>query len=603
MAREIVDNLYEKYGLYYDVIDKLKADKTLDRSIIKVALQIANSRKCEDAERLNIEGWAVVSSADKDMDAYKSALQKAEKAMSLEPKTLSIHTTLGVGQYRVGAYVDALETLRNAEKMRAEDNLEPDSTNLAFTAMTLYRLDRIKEAQESIDKLYGLFETMKWWGENWHYPYLIEAEKLLVGQNSKLYLAWENIGNEKYDQALQLVKQLRSSKELENAAQMERAVKYLGRVYYKIAETGERSETYTQMFSDYQAVIAIDPEHPDALNALAWMLVMSPIEDLRDIKKAVEYATKACDLTDWNKHDQLSTLAVAYSETGNYQEAIKWQKKALELLGEDELDNWQANYQERLKLYESGKSYLTDSRWNYSKGEVVSWWKLDESREGIVVDFSGNGLDGKLVGDAKIISDPQRGNVLSLDGDGDYVDCGNSPAFNITGSITMAAWIKVNKFDKSWQAIVTKGYQNTWSLCREGDSNSINIYGSQATSGYSGYVGFDITVGLVADNVNVNDGRWHHIAGVYDGTKLYLYIDGVLNGSEDLYGRFAINNDPVYIGDVSTEQAYGWNGLIDDVRIYSYALSPEEIAAIYNGKEPTSAEKAFHRQQNDDIPR
>lgn len=50
-ARNIVDELYDKLSLYHDVIDKLKADKTLDEPVRKVALQIANSRKVEDEEK------------------------------------------------------------------------------------------------------------------------------------------------------------------------------------------------------------------------------------------------------------------------------------------------------------------------------------------------------------------------------------------------------------------------------------------------------------------------------------------------------------------------------------------------------------------------
>ena len=57
VAREIVDELYVKLSLYHDVIDKLKADKALDESVRKVALQITNSRKYEDAEWLAKEGW------------------------------------------------------------------------------------------------------------------------------------------------------------------------------------------------------------------------------------------------------------------------------------------------------------------------------------------------------------------------------------------------------------------------------------------------------------------------------------------------------------------------------------------------------------------
>jgi hypothetical protein len=51
-ARKVVDKLYEEHGFYSEVIDKLKADKTLAEPVRKVALQIANSRLWEDAEKL-----------------------------------------------------------------------------------------------------------------------------------------------------------------------------------------------------------------------------------------------------------------------------------------------------------------------------------------------------------------------------------------------------------------------------------------------------------------------------------------------------------------------------------------------------------------------
>jgi hypothetical protein len=52
-ARTIVDELYEKHSLYYDVIEGLKIDTTRYKSVRKVALQITNSRKVEDAEEQN----------------------------------------------------------------------------------------------------------------------------------------------------------------------------------------------------------------------------------------------------------------------------------------------------------------------------------------------------------------------------------------------------------------------------------------------------------------------------------------------------------------------------------------------------------------------
>ena len=69
-----------------------------------------------------------------------------------------------------------------------------------------------------------------------------------------------------------------------------------------------------------------------------------------------------------------------------------------------------------------------------------------------------------------------------------------------------------------------------------------------------------------------------------------MYIDGNINNSVNATGLINVDQENVYIGKMSKDISSGFNGLIDDVRIYSYALSGEEIAAIYSGKEPASEE-------------
>jgi len=74
------------------------------------------------------------------------------------------------------------------------------------------------------------------------------------------------------------------------------------------------------------------------LNNLAWVLATSPDENLRDGKRAIELATKACELTEYKLPHILSTLAAGYAETGNFQTALKWSQKAVELGSEDQLE-------------------------------------------------------------------------------------------------------------------------------------------------------------------------------------------------------------------------------------------------------------------------
>ena len=75
---------------------------------------------------------------------------------------------------------------------------------------------------------------------------------------------------------------------------------------------------------------------------------------MRDGKEAVDSATKACELTEWEKASYLGTLAAAYAEAGDFAAAVKWQTKAIEL-GKNEKEK--EKYGKRLKLYKEKKPY------------------------------------------------------------------------------------------------------------------------------------------------------------------------------------------------------------------------------------------------------
>ena len=90
---------------------------------------------------------------------------------------------------------------------------------------------------------------------------------------------------------------------------------------------GKRAEA----IADFEKAAAQQPKGKDVLNNLAWLLATAPEDKLRDGKRAVTLATQACELTDYKEAYILSTLAAAYAETGDFDNAVKWSSKAVEL--------------------------------------------------------------------------------------------------------------------------------------------------------------------------------------------------------------------------------------------------------------------------------
>jgi hypothetical protein len=212
---------------------------------------------------------------------------------------------------------------------------------------------------------------------------------------------------------------------------------------------------------------------------------------------------------------------------------------------------------------------------------MIAWWKFDETKGETVIDSSGNGLNGKLVGDARIVSDLVRGNVLSLDGDGDYVDCGNNQAFDITNSITVTAWVNITTVPTIWTSIVNKG-ETAWRLSTYRDQRRFHFAINPGATGP-----------YINGNIEVAAGEWHHVCGTYDGANIRLYVDGVEDPNSPMANSRGIttNGEPVYIGGNSEKPGRYWNGLIDDVRIYSYALSEAEVKELYAGRGPGPNER------------
>jgi tetratricopeptide (TPR) repeat protein len=113
---------------------------------------------------------------------------------------------------------------------------------------------------------------------------------------------------------------------------------------------------YDQVIADYDKAIRLDPKYVLAYNGRAWLWATCPDERYRDGKRAIESATRACELTDWKDTLLLDTLAAAYAEAGDFDAAVEWQEKALGLLAKGN-EQYRKDFDARLALYRAKKPY------------------------------------------------------------------------------------------------------------------------------------------------------------------------------------------------------------------------------------------------------
>jgi tetratricopeptide (TPR) repeat protein len=114
--------------------------------------------------------------------------------------------------------------------------------------------------------------------------------------------------------------------------------------------------------TDYEVAIKMFADDSAILNNFAWVLATSPEDEIRDGKRAVEMGLKACELTQYQQAHILSTLAAAYAETGDFETAVKWSQKSVDLGDQD--------IQEQLK--QELESYQRKKPWREKKQEPAT---------------------------------------------------------------------------------------------------------------------------------------------------------------------------------------------------------------------------------------
>ena len=196
---------------------------------------------------------------------------------------------------------------------------------------------------------------------------------------------------------------------------------------------------------------------------------------------------------------------------------------------------------------------------------LIGWWKFDIGGGSTAIDWSGYGNDGNLGGNPQWV-EGVVGGALELRG-GDYVSIDGVVNDITSNDITLSAWIKTTQ-------------------TREG-----NVFASNDSGG-----GHVLLFGIDNGNIYVDDGptadwppavsdnQWHMITFVMKGSRIYLYTDGVQVGTVTT------------VIDITTETRWSigqeWDGsspsdfyvgMVDNVRFYDVALTPDEVREIMRG--------------------
>ncbi len=212
------------------------------------------------------------------------------------------------------------------------------------------------------------------------------------------------------------------------------------------------------------------------------------------------------------------------------------------------------------------------------EASLVGYWNLDEASGTTANDATANNLDGTLTNGVVLNQAGKFGQAYSFDGTNDYVYGAKNDLLRNMSAITVSAWIK-------------RDVSGVYSIPISYDGNScgaynISIYGDN-TAGFS-ISNNSVWVGSGGSTTALTSGVWYLVTGVWDGTNAKIYVNGVnehslvTTGVTSLGGTDA--DDRLRMGRDGWDSGPSYlDGSLDDVAIFSRALSADEIRYLGSG--------------------
>jgi hypothetical protein len=208
----------------------------------------------------------------------------------------------------------------------------------------------------------------------------------------------------------------------------------------------------------------------------------------------------------------------------------------------------------------------------------VGYWKFDEGTGTTAYDSSGNSNSGTLTNGPQWASG-KMGGALNFNGNNNYISISDSASTKNFTALTVTAWINFpdNSTGGTQRTIISKGLLNNYDYTFRVQLNTNTLlFGLNNDTMYS------ITSSSIPNN------QWVHASATYDGSSISIYINGQEVTSNNTGSISSINSSTsiTAIGRAASNSAQYFNGLIDDVKIYNYARTPEQIIQDMNAGHP-----------------
>lgn len=226
-----------------------------------------------------------------------------------------------------------------------------------------------------------------------------------------------------------------------------------------------------------------------------------------------------------------------------------------------------------LRLQSNGRVTCHIRNANTEEG-LIAHWTFDDSNN-LGDDVTPNNHDGTLrtgTGNLPIHNSTGKvnGAVEFTSADHSYIDItSTSTNFDFDGDFTISLWINMDASSSSTQEILTRE-SSKWpdlSVLPDGKLQTYVINGSTASL-------------MTSTNPVIVAGNWYHIVISRNNTTQKMYVNNTLIKSAESSGTFTGDGNSIFIGDNWSAHIW-WDGLIDDLRIYSRALSDTDICTLY----------------------